>query len=128
MPPPKPVLPPYATEIPARRPKFKMHTDIGKAKAAFSHTDYDGYGGSLRVGKLYKLVDGEWELVADIKAGEKRRTHPLWAESEAKRHRQHHNHVETNILRRNGPGAGWYLDKECPWCGKTGRQIVGLGP
>lgn len=67
---------PWLTWVPSRLPEFKVHTDIGKAKAALGwqeghtvrledgSTDYP-----VRGGVLYELVDGKWVPVAVVQPG-----------------------------------------------------------
>jgi hypothetical protein len=69
---------PWLTWVPGRLPEFKVHANIGTAKAALGsqqrHTvtqndsDYP-----VRGGVLYELVDGKWVAVAVVQPGSLRK-------------------------------------------------------
>ncbi|WP_367135726.1 hypothetical protein [Saccharothrix sp. HUAS TT1] len=54
----------YASRVPDRSPNWKVHTTLGRARAAVG---WSGYGGP-RGGEVWKLVDGEWKLLDTVVA------------------------------------------------------------
>ncbi|MCX2949969.1 hypothetical protein [Lentzea sp. NEAU-D7] len=55
----------YASRVPLRRPTWKLHSSVGRARAAVS---WGGYG-ETRGGEVWKLVDGEWKLLHSVPNG-----------------------------------------------------------
>lgn len=65
-------LPPataFLTEIPDRKPKFKIHTSLSLAKSAVGWPV--GREQNARGGKVYEIKDNEWSLVYDVAKGTK---------------------------------------------------------
>lgn len=60
---PKPIITPYLTIIPNRRPVQKLHVGLGHAKNALT---YD----SSKYGTLWEMIDGEWKLLYTVEKGE----------------------------------------------------------
>lgn len=72
---------PWATWVPDRRPEFKVHSDLGKAKNAIGMEmggrntvtrQHPGTGKSehpIRGGVLYQLTDGKWIVRAVVRPG-----------------------------------------------------------
>lgn len=62
----------HVSIIPSRNPRVKVHANLGDAKKAIAIThssgyDPDGCRWGYRAGQIYNLVDGEWNLLYDIK-------------------------------------------------------------
>jgi hypothetical protein len=67
---------PWMTWIPSRRPEFKVHTDVGKAKSALGIQEGrakrlpdGGVDYPVRGGVLYQLVNDKWHPVAIVQPG-----------------------------------------------------------
>lgn len=59
----RPKVFPYLTICPHRSPVQKLHTAIGHAKNAFQNPySYN----TNRVGTMWQMVDGEWELLYTV--------------------------------------------------------------
>lgn len=71
---------PYGTYIQSRHPIFKMHPNIGQAKAALTTGCWDGYDDeAFANGFLYEFQQGfGWVLVASVFPGQRKSIHPLW--------------------------------------------------
>lgn len=71
---------PYGTYVSSRHPKFKMHPNIGQAKAALTQHCWDGYADeAYGNGFLYEFEIGfGWKLVHEVHPGDRKSVHPLW--------------------------------------------------
>jgi hypothetical protein len=79
---------PWATWIPDRRPEFKVHSDLGKAKNAIGmpipgavHILTNGTREqSIRGGVLYQLIKGKWTVRAVVSPGTWKSEHMLYTQ------------------------------------------------
>ena len=71
---------PYGTWVQGRHPSFKMHPNIGQAKAALTQHCWDGYNDeAYSNGFIYEFTQGfGWVLHASVHPGMRKSTHPLW--------------------------------------------------
>lgn len=59
--------------IPSRYPKTKVHTSLGDARKALAvgrsywRDENNKYRTCYKSGKVYNIVDGEWNLLYDVK-------------------------------------------------------------
>ena len=58
----------HVSIIPSRNPRVKVHANLGDARKAIGITQRYKYG--YAAGQIYNLVDGEWNLLYDIKERE----------------------------------------------------------
>lgn len=84
---PEEVPQPWATWVPDRSPRFKLHDRLGTAKAAVGAQTgaekrlTDGrYVYPLRGGVVYQMVDGKWVVQAVIEPGTTREDHLIFRE------------------------------------------------
>jgi hypothetical protein len=67
--PPKPDYRPFLTFIPGRSKEWKQHSNIGHVKTAIMGS-FPNFGypssGHVRIAQVFRLVDGEWELMWEI--------------------------------------------------------------
>lgn len=82
---------PWATWVPDRRPEFKVHSDLGKAKNAIG-MELTGRNNKprphptienkkefpIRGGVLYQLADGKWIVRAVVEPGTYKSDHLLY--------------------------------------------------
>lgn len=75
IPPPKPKQDIYATEIPSRRPKFKIHSNIGHAKNAIKFHSGTTYYRKIEQPppdvsglyyRMFKKVGDDWEYIPEL--------------------------------------------------------------
>jgi len=71
---------PYGSWVQGRHPTFKMHPNIGQAKAALTTGCWDGYNDeAYGNGFIYEFTQGfGWVLHASVHPGMRKSTHPLW--------------------------------------------------
>jgi hypothetical protein len=91
---------PWATWIPGRRPEFKVHDDLGKAKNAIAmevgggrtkgrrkinssrpHPRTGKIEYPIRGGVLYQLTDGKWTVRAVVQPGTYKSDHTLFTKA-----------------------------------------------
>lgn len=82
---------PWATWIPDRRPEFKVHSDLGKAKNAIG-MEVSGRNAKIRRardgkpeypirgGVLYQLAEGKWVVRAIVEPGSYKSEHLLYTQ------------------------------------------------
>lgn len=78
---------PWATWMPDRRPQFKVHSDLGKAKNAIGaalggesrfNPETGGYDHPIRGGVLYQMIEGKWIVRAVVQPGTYKSEHLLF--------------------------------------------------
>ncbi|MCG8926683.1 hypothetical protein [Lentzea sp. CC55] len=55
----------FASRVPARRPVWKLHPSLGRARAAVAYTE----GRKVRGGEVWRLADGQWQLMHTVESG-----------------------------------------------------------